>query len=423
MAAWAVTLPGMARYLLCATPAGGHVRPVLSVASGLVARGHEVTVLTGSRFRAVVEAAGIAFRALTGPADIDDRNPDSFLPDRHRYKGFRLAQYQLRRIFVDPVPAQYHDVTEALRATGADAVVVDAMFLGALPILERPTRVPVVALGVSPLSLPSPDVPPYNSGLIPMRGAVGRARNTILHGVGKRAFRELDRYADRVLRDITDRGLPGGLFGVVERYDRYLQLGPAEFEYPRRDLPPNVRFVGSLGTEDPGRPPELPSSWWPELEGRRVAHVTQGTAANFDLTTLIGRPSKRSATRISPSSSEPAACRFGIWDRCRRMFLLPSSSHTPNCFVIPMCSSPTADTALSQRHLPTVCRSSSLPRGRTNVRSPRTCASSAWEWICAESNRHPHESVLRSAGSWRTRGTATPRDRWPRPVAGTGPST
>lgn len=105
---------------------------MLPVASGLVARGHEVTVLTGSRFGSVVEAAGIAFRTLTGSADIDDRNPDSFLPDRHRYKGLRLAQYQLRRMFVDPVPVQYHDVTVALRATDADAVVVDAMFLGAL---------------------------------------------------------------------------------------------------------------------------------------------------------------------------------------------------------------------------------------------------------------------------------------------------
>lgn len=274
----------MARYLLCATPAGGHVRPVLSVASGLVARGHEVTVLTGSRFRAVVEAAGIAFRALTGPADIDDRNPDSFLPDRHRYKGFRLAQYQLRRIFVDPVPAQYHDVTEALRATGADAVVVDAMFLGALPILERPTRVPVVALGVSPLSLPSPDVPPYNSGLIPMRGAVGRARNTILHGVGKRAFRELDRYADRVLRDITDRDCRVDCSAWWNATTATCSSVPPSSNTPAVTCRPTSDSSGPWGRKIPGGPPScrLPG-------GRNSRGVASRTSPRAPQRTSISR--------------------------------------------------------------------------------------------------------------------------------------
>ncbi|UPW04727.1 glycosyltransferase [Rhodococcus pyridinivorans] len=55
----------MARYLLCATPAGGHVTPILAVASALGDRGHEVTVLTGSRFRSFVESCGIAFHELT----------------------------------------------------------------------------------------------------------------------------------------------------------------------------------------------------------------------------------------------------------------------------------------------------------------------------------------------------------------------
>ncbi|MCR8695277.1 MULTISPECIES: glycosyltransferase [Rhodococcus] len=276
----------MARYLLCATPAGGHVTPILAVASALGDRGHEVTVLTGSRFRSFVESCGIAFRELTGAADIDDRDPDSFLPDRHHYKGLRLAQYQLRRMFIDPIPAQYRDVAAAVDDVGAEAVVVDAMFLGALPILESPVRGAVVALGVSPLSLPSSDVPPYNSGLVPMRGSAGRLRNKVLNGVIERAFDGLDRHADHVLRAITDRGLPGGLFGAARMYDRYLQLGPAEFEYSRHDLPPNVRFVGPLGMDGSVKSYELPR-WWPELEGRRVVHVTQGTAANFDLGTLI----------------------------------------------------------------------------------------------------------------------------------------
>ncbi|RDI18438.1 UDP-glucoronosyl/UDP-glucosyl transferase [Rhodococcus sp. AG1013] len=85
---------------------------------------------------------------------------------------------------------------------------------------------------------------------------------------------------------MAGRGLDGGLFGIARHYDRYLHLGPAEFEYPRSDLPPIFRFVGPLGLGPAQDSVDLPD-WWPELEGRRVVHVTQGAAANADLSTLI----------------------------------------------------------------------------------------------------------------------------------------
>lgn len=276
----------MSRYLLCATPAGGHVHPILDVASDLRARGHDVTVLTGSRFRASIDAVGLAFRPLTGNADINDRDPDSFLPDRSRYRGMRLAQYQLRRMFIDPIPTQSKNLAETVREVDADAVVVDSMFLGALPMLTRADRVPILALGVSPLSMPGPEVPPYNSGLTPRSGPLGRARNRLLNRVAAFAFRGLDREVDRVVRSVSGRGLEGGLFGVARQFDRYLQLSPAEFEYPRSDLPPNFRFAGALSLDPPNGNADLPE-WWPELEGRSVVHVTQGTAANADLVALI----------------------------------------------------------------------------------------------------------------------------------------
>ncbi len=59
----------------------------------------------------------------------------------------------------------------------------------------------------------------------------------------------------------------------------YLQGTVPSFEYPRSDLPPQLRFVGPL------LPPPVsrftPPSWWPELSsGRPVVLVTQGTVAD-----------------------------------------------------------------------------------------------------------------------------------------------
>jgi UDP:flavonoid glycosyltransferase YjiC (YdhE family) len=55
-----------------------------------------------------------------------------------------------------------------------------------------------------------------------------------------------------------------------------LAHGVPELEYPRRDLPGQVHFVGQLAPPVSGRP--LPD-WWPALDGdaRPLVHVTQGT--------------------------------------------------------------------------------------------------------------------------------------------------
>ena len=68
----------------------------------------------------------------------------------------------------------------------------------------------------------------------------------------------------------------------VEIADRYLVPTVPAFEYPRRDLPENVEFVGPFLPEgvDDWTPPE----WWADVlaaraAGRPVVLVTQGTIA------------------------------------------------------------------------------------------------------------------------------------------------
>jgi UDP:flavonoid glycosyltransferase YjiC (YdhE family) len=84
-------------------------------------------------------------------------------------------------------------------------------------------------------------------------------------------------------------GLPptvDSYFDQVTRYDVTFHLAVSAFEYPRRELPPTVRFVGPLPSTDPDTA-RLPS-WWPDLQcSRPVVHVTQGTMDNIDLGRLL----------------------------------------------------------------------------------------------------------------------------------------
>jgi MGT family glycosyltransferase len=61
--------------------------------------------------------------------------------------------------------------------------------------------------------------------------------------------------------------------------------GAPALDYERTDRPDSLHFVGELRPPGAGAAPDLPS-WWGELEGRRVVHVTQGTQ-NIDPEDLI----------------------------------------------------------------------------------------------------------------------------------------
>lgn len=279
----------MSNYLLCASPIQGHVAPIITIARDLVARGHGVTVLTGSRFRDAVEAAGAAHRALGGIADYDDRVMQDHLPDRDKHRGIAKLQYDIQTIFIKTVPDQTRAVEAAVAELAPDAILVDAAFAGIIPLLlDGPANRPaVLAAGVVPLSQSSTDVAPYGLGLAPKPGAFGRLRNRVLNLLVQRVlFRQTQRLANETMVALRRPKLHEFVLDQSRLFDRFLQLSPAEFEYPRSDLSSNLRFVGTVLPPAPVTGP-LPE-WWSELDGDRpVVHVTQGTIDNKDFDRLV----------------------------------------------------------------------------------------------------------------------------------------
>ncbi len=281
----------MSTFLLCANPLYGHVNPILAIGRNLAARGDRVIVLTGSRFRAATTESGLEFRPLHGSADFDERDPAAFMPDTHRYKGIALSQYQVESTFIRPIPDQWTSLSAILESETIDAVLIDSLFAGALPLLQRVAsdRPPVAAIGIGPLAQLSVDTPPFNSGIPMASGALARLRNRVMNVMARRVFfAHAQRFANRMILQAGGRKLTGFVIDLSRLPDRFLQLGPREFEFDRRDLSPNVRFVGALPpTRSTDEGASLPE-WWDELaDGRPVVHVTQGTLDNHDLGMVI----------------------------------------------------------------------------------------------------------------------------------------
>lgn len=275
--------------LITACPPVGHIGPLLNVAHGLVAHGHRVTVLTSARHADKIRAVGADPRPLPYGADYDDARLDADLPGRAHTSGIARINFDVEHVFVRPMPYEFSAVQELLAANSFDAVITDAFFLGVIPLLLDPTlaRPPIMAYSTTPLFLSSRDTAPAGPGILPMPGAVGRLRNRLL-GLLSRAvlLRPAHRSAERMLRAMGLPDLPVFVLECAILADRVIVPTVPDFEYPRRDLPAHVRFVGAVSPL-PGDDFIAPA-WWGELyRGRPVVHVTQGTVDNADLTRLI----------------------------------------------------------------------------------------------------------------------------------------
>ncbi len=279
----------MPQILIASCPPIGHVAPLLNVARGLVARGDRVTVLTSARHADKIRAVGAEPRPLPYTADYDDSSFDADLPGRTETSGLARLNFDIEHIFVRPLPHQYSALQELLAADQYDAVITDAIFLGALPLLldKSAQRPPILSYSTTPLFLSSKDTAPGGPGITPMPGAIGRLRNRLLTlATHKILLRPAHRAADRMLEAMGVPKLPVFVLECAALADRVIVPTIPQFEYHRSDLPAHVRFVGAVNP--------LPSdnfiapSWWGQLDGDRpVVHVTQGTIDNADLTRLV----------------------------------------------------------------------------------------------------------------------------------------
>lgn len=267
----------MSNILIATLPLAGHVAPLLPVARELIARGHTVTWYTSRHFEGSVRATGATFTPFVTARDDGSTSLDEVFPQRRGRTGLKAIDFDLRHVFADPIPSYVRDIVSLNVQINADTIVTDAGFLAGYAV-KRLLRVPWVAVGVLPLLATSVDTAPFGPGLAPRSDTIGRVRNRVLNTLVQRGL--LRGANEHVMRVFEEMGLDRPAHFVMDlpfhEADVYLHGSVPAFEYPRRDLPANVKFVGPLLPDTAHN--FLPPSWWPELHGKRpVVHVTQGT--------------------------------------------------------------------------------------------------------------------------------------------------
>lgn len=223
------------RVLLGAFGDPGHAFPMIALARGLRARGHEVTLQTAERWRADVEAEGVRF----APAP--------------EYHVFPTQERPLKPY--EAVVRATGETLELVRSVAPDVVVADILTLApALAAELAGVRTATLIPHVDPRS--SPGFAPYSLGARLPRTRAGRAAWSLLDPVIDRGLEQGRRELDETRRRL---GLPpaGRVHGGISAELALVATFP-QLEYPRSVPEPNTYVVGPLLWEPAFGEVELP---------------------------------------------------------------------------------------------------------------------------------------------------------------------
>lgn len=225
--------------MVASLPFAGHVGALAAVSNELVKRGHEIIAYTGAKYRHKFE--GAQWLPWQHAPDFDDAELNKAFPSIGDGKGMRSNFANVRDVLVGTGAAQTKDVLEK----EFDLVVTDHLAFGAAMAAEM-KDVPWATVAVTPLVASRP---------------LARVVSRLI----------VDGMFNRMRAEVGLKPKPGALEAF---YSPELVLAQGVPGLETVKAPPQVRFVGRLIS--PAKPIALPD-WWPDLDGRTVVHVTQGT--------------------------------------------------------------------------------------------------------------------------------------------------
>ena len=306
----------MSAVLLSMLAGLGAAEHALPLAEALRERGHRVTVVSSTAGVEAYRRRGFAVHVVPEPP-LPAQQPA--LPPVAR-RAWQLYT-RVQRNVIDPVPEQWAVVGRVIAEDGIDVVVTDGLFVGASMLAARPAgeRPPVIMLGFSAPWIPDPLVPPYGMGFAPGDDGADRLRAGTFELLASRAMARLSRSFNAQIESTFQVRVHGDLRSTPALGDAWAQLTVPRFEYPRRALPTNFRFVGPL---HPREDPVLPDWWDPRTEppviavragsGTEVGGLVEPAIRAFgdsDSTVIVVGPS-RAAVAAAHDGPLPANVHF-----------------------------------------------------------------------------------------------------------------
>lgn len=272
---------------MASAPADGHFNPLTGIAKYLEAQGHDVRWYVTTHYAGKMQKLQMPWYPFSIAKNYLAANINEDFPERAKIKNpIKKINWDIENFFIARGPEYLEDMKNIQQEFPFDVLLCDNGFTGAV-FAKYVLNVPIVVLGVLPLTESSKDLAPYGLGITPATTLAGK----LFHkGLRWLASTVLFKKSNNTLHEILDRyGIPHNDLSVFDlicrKADILLQSGSPGLEYQRSDLGSNIRFIGALL---PYEPVASKKQWFADkiTEYKNIVLVTQGTVEK-DVTKLL----------------------------------------------------------------------------------------------------------------------------------------
>ena len=269
----------MSKIMVVTVPVEGHFNPFVPIIKRLVQNGHDVICIAGRKFQDRVENTGATFLPPPLKWDTSIKETYDVFPELKNKSGLAQLKSYMKLVMFDPIPDLINLLKGQIDNFQPDLIISDT-FLTVGSWVTEFYNIPSVRISNLPLSIPGKNIPPFGFGLLPGKSFISKLRDNILRWlINKVLINDVQKYGDEIRNRI---GLPALGKSIVkkefENASLFLHTSIPDFEYPRKEFPPKLRFIGPIIT-----PPDIKyqiPEWWPEIEKDiPVVLLNQGTVS------------------------------------------------------------------------------------------------------------------------------------------------
>ncbi|MES2851014.1 MAG: glycosyltransferase, partial [Bacteroidota bacterium] len=259
-------------------PGDGHFNPLTGLSVHLKNAGYDVRWYTGSHYAPKLEKLQIPHYPFVKAMEFTADNIKDVFPDREKaVSQIAKLKFDIINVFIKRGPEYYEDIKNIRDEFPFDLMIADCCFTG-MPFVKHLLQVPIIAIGVVPLTETSKDLAPAGLGVEPSYSFFGKIKMRLLRIVAKHIiFKQPDKELHQLLDNYHIPHNSESVFDIlIKNSDLFLQSGSPSFEYKRSDMSRHIKFIGALL---PHTTKKKNNSWFDERlnQYKNVVLVTQGT--------------------------------------------------------------------------------------------------------------------------------------------------
>lgn len=253
--------------------ATGHLNPMTALARALLRRGHRVTFFQVPDAEAAVRKAGLDC-AVIGEKLFPPGSIPKTYAELGKLGGLAGLRFTIDWLLLRAAEVVFNEGPSAIRSAGVDALLIDQTSLAGSTVAEH-LGLPFVSAACALMVNEEVGVPPFSTPWAYRTAWPFRLRNRLFYALIRRLIRKV---RDRQAAQREQWNLPP-FRHFNDTFSKVAQVAqqPAEFEFPRRELPPTFHFTGPF--VDPAARPAVPFPY-EKLDGRPLVYASLGTLQN-----------------------------------------------------------------------------------------------------------------------------------------------